>query len=142
MTFRPVFETGSMTGLITLFSRHSGFLTNFSIFIMESRLIGSRRAYTGCGSQGVRRGPGGPLECPGDTVLRAWDSGWALAIPIRGAGRWVPGIAPSQYPPSRTPGSTPPWYPPTRTRPRDHRTGVPECTNTHFTADQGDPRGQ
>ena len=37
MLLRPVFETGSMAGLMTDFRRHSGLMTNFSIFRAESR---------------------------------------------------------------------------------------------------------
>ena len=41
--FEPVFETGSMAGLMTLFSRHSLEWTNFRIYNPESRLIGPGR---------------------------------------------------------------------------------------------------
>ena len=44
----------------------------------------------------ARRGP----ECPGDTVGRAYGTGWALAIPIQGG--WV-GSTPPRHPPSHTP---------------------------------------
>ena len=39
--FGAGFEIGSMTGLIELFRRHSGFHTNFRIYNPESRLIWS-----------------------------------------------------------------------------------------------------
>ena len=45
MTFGPVFETGSMAGLMAVFWRHSRKLTNFKIYYPESRPYCSRRAY-------------------------------------------------------------------------------------------------
>ena len=40
----PLFETGSMPGLIRTFRRHSGLYTNFKIYKMESRPIEVPRA--------------------------------------------------------------------------------------------------
>ena len=59
----PGFETGTMAGLITLFRRHSGFMTNFKIFEAESRL-----GY-GCGSCSVRRAQPGPGVLQGHGAL-------------------------------------------------------------------------
>ena len=41
-------------------------MTNFKIYIPESRPYGSRRALSECEEPGVRRDPGGVLECPVD----------------------------------------------------------------------------
>ena len=63
----------------------------------------------------MRKGPEGTLECPGGRRNAVWAMGWALAIPILGTGRvagLVPGIAPSQHPPSRTTRVLPLPYPP------------------------------
>ena len=46
-------------------------MTNFSIYMMKSRLIGSRRAISECEEPGVRRGAEGTLECPVDVDTRA-----------------------------------------------------------------------
>ena len=54
------FETGTMTGLMTLFGRHSGFMTNFSILLMESRRIGLKLRVRELQVCGGARGPGVP----------------------------------------------------------------------------------
>ena len=97
MTLGPVFETGSMAGLMTLFGRHSSVMTNFKIYYPESRPIGARRGLaTGAGAA-VCGGAWRALECCRDTVQQGYGTGWALAIPING---WVGG---TRYTP---PGTT------------------------------------
>ena len=59
MEYGRFFETGSMTGLMTLFRRHSRIMTNFSIFEVESRPYWCQY---GCGSARCAEGPVG-LEC-------------------------------------------------------------------------------
>ena len=102
-----------MAGLMTENRRHSGFMTNFSIFMAESRLYWS---WYGCGSPGVRRGPAGALECLGDTV-----GGLRHGL---GPGNTNPGCGrvgtrystlPAPTHPYPTPGTTPPRNPRTRT---------------------------
>ena len=51
---------------MTLFSRHSAVFTNFRIFKAESRPISLDRGISECEELGVRRVPGGDLECPAD----------------------------------------------------------------------------
>ena len=119
MTFRPVFQTGSMPGLINIFSRHYGFMTNFSILLMESRLYWLRGGYLSARSPGVRRARG--PECLGGRRNACLGTGWVLAM----VGPWqyqctrldqYPGIPPSRYPPSlHHPGTPPP-----RTHPVPH----------------------
>ena len=86
----PVFEIGTMAGLMTVFRRHSVIMTNFSIFMAESRPYWVQEGISAGAGAGVCGGPGTGLECPGDTVMPAWATGWALAIPMY-AGRVVPG---------------------------------------------------
>ena len=88
----------------------------------------------GCGSRGVRKGPGGTLEWPGDTVLPLY---WHWLDPgntnVRVAG-WEGGwVVPTRYthPPSTQP------VPPMPVHPADGRTS----SNSRFEVDQGDPRG-
>ena len=57
MVLGPLFETGSMTGLMLLSSRHSRLMTNFKIYRPESRP--NRPAETARGGQ-VCGGPTGP----------------------------------------------------------------------------------
>ena len=61
-----------MAGLMTLFRRHSGFYTNFKIYMMESRHIWRN---TECGETGVRRALAG-----------AWSAGRAQK---RGLRQWL-----------------------------------------------------
>ena len=79
MTSERVFEIGTMAGLMTVFGRHSGFMTNFKILGPESRPM------YGCGSPGVRRGQEGPGVPGGHGIARS-GNGWALAIPWLGPG--------------------------------------------------------
>ena len=51
MTSEPVFESGTMAGLIDEKRRHSGIWTNFKIYLMKSRLYWSREAYLSARSQ-------------------------------------------------------------------------------------------
>ena len=159
MTFGPVFETGSMTGLINEKRRHSRIMTNFKIYTMESRPYGSRRANLSARSPGVRR-PSGP-EClggrrpampvslsPSHATLRPplpaalWTSGAGCGMRAGlawsvGSTRYSPptGIPPSQYPTYRT-------LPHCRTAAhRRPSTATRTCTYDRFRYDQGDPRG-
>ena len=85
MVFRAVFETGSMPGLMHQKRRHSGFMTNFSIYDAESRPYWVLGAYLSAGSWGVRRAQQGP-GVPQRAQIRGLASGWALAIPMHAAG--------------------------------------------------------
>ena len=92
MTFEPVFEIGSMPGLMDEFSRHSGIMTNFSISKMESRLYGPEAGILSAGSrwcaEGSSRDPGVPpvgAEAwlgyglgPGSTNVAGWEDGWVV----------------------------------------------------------------
>ena len=136
----PVFDTGSMPGLIKLFRRHSGFSTNFRIFSLESRLIGSGRAILSARSHGVRRGSAGALEChggrrpAGQIVVGPWQYQCTPGCRLGGYRRVLYRVLP--LPPTRyctTPGTTPPTAPSTL-----QSTG---CTDTRFESIQGDPRG-
>ena len=61
------FETGSMAGLMRIFGRHYGFMTNFRIYGPESRLI---EPGTGAGAIGCAEGPTG-----------AWSALWGHGAP-------------------------------------------------------------
>ena len=141
VTSEPLFDIGTMAGLIMLFSRHSGILTNFRIFDLESRLIGPEAGYGECEEPGVRRGPDRALECPVDADNALWGlvGPWQYQCSgVRVLGGWWR-VVPTQYPPSPpTPGTPLPTHHCTRHyRPRPAR-----CTNTQFETDQGDPRGK
>ena len=60
MVLEPVFDTGSMAGLMTLFGRHSVIWTNFKIYLMESRPIGTRWGLAPREEAKVCGGPSGP----------------------------------------------------------------------------------
>ena len=119
VVFEPLFETGTMAGLIKLFGRHSEIMTNFSIFMIESRPYGSTRT-------GEEQVCGGPWH-------RAWsacgvltDTGWTLAIPIYGywvGTGWVlyPGIPTHPVPHCRT----------TPVHPPAHHSGPPYYKDVH-----------
>ena len=66
MTFEPVFEIGSMPGLIALFSRHSGIMTNFKILVLESRLYWSWEGIAECEELGCAEGPARAWSDPAD----------------------------------------------------------------------------
>ena len=90
------------------------------------------------GAAGVRRGPGGTLECLQWTQKPGPGNGWALAIPIPGS--WVvPRYTTLQVPTHRTTPGTPlpRWR---RCTHHDEHAGT--CSNSSFRLDQGDPRGR
>ena len=64
------FEIGSMPGLMATFRRHSGFMTNFSIFRAESRRYWPQY---GCGSQVCGGGQTGLRSAWGHGSTRIWD---------------------------------------------------------------------
>ena len=108
---------------------------------MKSRLYWPGRAYLGCGSHGCAEGPGGPRSAHGDTVtlVRQLVGPWQYQC----SGILEPGWVSTRY--TTPPGTTLPTQPrvlPLPTHPRDHRTGVPECTDRRCEVDQGDPRGR
>ena len=86
MIIEPVFDIGSMTGLMTLFGRHSGIMTNFSIFMTESRPYWSQGDREEPGVRRAQPGPGVPggrviagiwhWLGPGNTNARVY--GWVL----------------------------------------------------------------
>ena len=82
MLFGPVFEIGTMAGLMMELGRHSGLWTNFKILDPESRPISLQGPYVSARSPGVRRDPAGVLECPGGRRYAVLGMGWALAIPV------------------------------------------------------------
>ena len=84
MTFGPVFETGTMAGLMTLFGRHPGVLTNFRILYPESRLYWLQEGYLSARSLGCAEGPAGAWSAPGGRRNACTGMGWALAIPMYG----------------------------------------------------------
>ena len=77
--------------------------------MVESRPYWLQGGYLRVREPRCAEGPARGLECLGDTVVRAWRTGWALAIPMYGTGWVVPRYttlpAPHLYP---TPGTTPP----------------------------------
>ena len=101
MVLGPVFEIGSMTGLMSLFSRHSEIMTNFSIYMAESRPYWPQ---VGCGSPRCAEGPAGAWSAWEDTV---------------GAGLLL--VGPWQYHGGLL-GSTSPLYPPGIPTPGTHLT--------------------
>ena len=123
---RPLFETGTMAGLMDFFSRHSRIITNFKIYIPESRHIGVRGGISECGEPRCAEGPGRALECLGGRRYACLATGWALAIPMCGLGS-----TPVYHPPG-----THPVYHPSGTHPATrpvpvqamHRTGASAVT--------------
>ena len=116
-------------------------MTNFRIYYLKSRLIGSRRAYRRAEeprcAEGASRAPGVPWRArlqgpwhplgPGNTNVAGW-------VP----GSWVvPRYSPPRYPPSL---HQPRVYPPHRTRPAVPTAG-PDVLYRQFDHGQGDPRG-
>ena len=90
MTFGPVFDIGSMAGLITLFGRHSGLWTNFSIFEVRSRPYWSQEEYIECEEPGCAEGAAGPWSARVDAETLVTGTGWALAILIWGPAGYYP----------------------------------------------------
>ena len=64
MTFGPLFEIGTMAGLMSPFSRHSGILTNFRIIEAESRPYWLQVGTGGEQVCGRPAGPGVPAGTP------------------------------------------------------------------------------
>ena len=134
VVYQRLFETGSMTGLMALFGRHSWVMTNFSILLMESRL--KMVLGYGCGSR-VCGGPSRP-GVPGDTVLTLY-LGLVGPWQYQSVGGWVgtrythppypPGPHVDQHPAHDQHGYA--------TGPGTPRT----CTYDQFGDGQGDPRG-
>ena len=82
MTYGGLFETGTMAGLIMLFRRHSRFMTNFRIFKVESRSIGSRGRYVECEEPRCAEGLAEARSAWVDAETAVSGTGWALAIPM------------------------------------------------------------
>ena len=101
-----VFETGSMPGLMTKFSRHSRFMTNFSILYIESRLYWVQRGILSARSQGVRRARDLAWSALVDAepLYLALVGPWQYQSWAQGGG-WVGTTLP--HPPRYPPGSTP-----------------------------------
>ena len=130
-----------MTGLMHLFGRHSGNMTNFRIFKTESRPISLEGRYVECEELGVRRACGAGLECPVDADTRAMANGWALAIPILGTG-WVGWVVPlPRTHPAVQPAES--LRQPARVTCHgwDGLGATGTCTYDRFSMTQGDPRG-
>ena len=109
-------------------------MTNFRIYIPKSRPYWSQRAISTGAGAGCAEGRCSRPGVPGDTVTHCLGEGLGPGNTNPWTGGWggvVPGIATLPVPTYRT---TPGTH-------RDHRTGAPECTNTRFEVDQGDPRG-
>ena len=88
----PLFDIGSMTGLMTLFWRHFAVWTNFKILLAESRPYWLQVGLpTGAGAAGVRRPQGGPECLQGHG--NAWQYHW-LGPGNTNPRRWV---VPSRY---------------------------------------------
>ena len=107
MVSGAVLETGSMAGLMNTFGRHSRIMTNFSIFMAESRPFGPRGGLaTGAGARVCGEGQW-PSECPGDTVHHCSGIGWPWQYQCsRQAAGWVPGgYYTGYYPTHPTPGT-------------------------------------
>ena len=81
MTLGAVFETGSMAGLMSYFSRHSGFLTNFSILYAESRPYWLQVGTSAREEPRCAEGPGRAWSAWVDACSPVTGIGWALAIP-------------------------------------------------------------
>ena len=130
-------------------------LTNFTVFEVESRLIGQEAAFPGSwawsqgGARRVPTGPGGwgPGPAGAPTTLtthsspcRASGARFAVRVaPREQRGGWVvPRYSPPRYPPTHTP----PWY----THPVPTRACRTTCrqqcgANSRFRDTVGEPRG-
>ena len=129
MTFERVFETGSMPGLMGVFSRHSGIWTNFKILLVESRpywswggVIGwpvlwvlcrppaatltHPPGYTLRGHHGTL--PSTPREAPraGPVGPRGWTCGECVPVPW-GSTRYTHLVVPTQPPNAAIPPALP-----------------------------------
>ena len=144
-----------MTGLFDTFQRHYAVLTNFPGNKLESRPYWPGGGYcpgsTREGRRADRPGPAGVGA--GVTVPRgrcsqtthssptgASGARFAVWPPLSGCGTSVldPGITHPVYPPGTTHPVPIPHPVPTT---RDHRTGVPERTNSRSGHPVGEPRG-
>ena len=107
---------------------------------MNLALIGPEAGILSAGSPGVRKGPGGSLECPGGrrTVGSQWlGPGNTNLRPRLGM---YPVYYPSRYPPGIPHPGTPLPHPTVdSTADVDGSTGA--CPYDRFRVNQGDPRG-
>ena len=143
MTYEPVFETGSMAGLMALFRRHSGLLTNFSIFLEISPLLVLRRVLRAQAGMGRKAGPGRDRS-PMTAGLSGVRQSWYWLGPGNTNGGRVAGY-PVYHPPSHPTTAPPRVLPsqPARAVASGARAGsvLGTCTYGRFGVHQGDPRG-